>query len=85
MKAVPTHEETHRGISFRKTAKGHWIFDQLPPYGSGYWSRFFTDEEIKALRPKQEIHPEQQVEIMRRAVDRALARQVIYGGDLRYR
>lgn len=74
---------SYRGIGFQRTSKGYWFFDSLPPCGNA-WQRYGTDEETKAISDVA-ISVQPALSIMHRMVDRALSRNVVYQGDLRYR
>lgn len=76
-------EQCYRGIVYRRTSKGIWIFD-TPPAQWGHWNRFFEDDEIKAL-VENTIPVKEQQKIMERGVDRMLAKSPCYTGDLRFR
>ena len=66
--------ETYRGVTFRRTHKGVWLFDAPPPPGKwGHWCRYC------------EIHKEETAQSMRDAIDRMHNNTPCYTGDLRYR
>lgn len=68
------YQETYRGVCFFRTNTGVWGFTRVPN-GIAYCSNYFTDDE---LRDTDEA-------AMRRVIDRMLARNPIYNGDVRYR
>ena len=66
--------ETYRGVTFRRTRKGVWLFDTIPPPGKwGHWCRYC------------EMHEEETAQSMRDAIDRMHNNVPCYTGDLRYR
>lgn len=73
----------YRGVSFQLTANGHWIF-YGPPKNSDSWERYATNDEIAVLcGPK--INLDLTLSIVQKMIDRYLAGEVAYEGDLRHR
>jgi hypothetical protein len=73
----------YRGFNFQRTSKGHWFFDGLPPCCNA-WQRYGTDEEVEAIS-ETSIGIDEGVAIMHKMIDRALAGQMVFAGDLCYR
>ena len=73
----------YRGVVFRRTATGYWLFDSVP-YPGGSWERYGTDEEVLFMS-SNDLDQDVAESVCRRMVDRMLAGRVIYDGDLRYR
>lgn len=73
----------YRGVSYQRTVKGYWFFDNIPPCGNA-WERYGTDEETHAISDNT-TSIEAAIPIMHRMIDRMLDKRVIYKGDLRYR
>lgn len=73
----------YRGVVFRRSSSGYWLFDSVP-YPGCSWERYGTDEEV-LLMGRNDLDQDLAESICRRMVDRMLAGQVVYDGDLRFR
>lgn len=74
-------ENCYKGIVYRRTSKGTWVFDTLPA-NKGHWSRYFTDADIDIIS-NPNIPVKEQQNIMEAAIDKMLAKNPTYTGDLR--
>ena len=76
----------YKGVAFEYTATRHWVFKALPPGRAsrwGCWSRFFTACERKLLDPDSSLELDDQKRIMFDGIDRALADEPVWRGDIR--
>ncbi len=80
----PLIDTVYRNIGYKLTAARIWIFNYPSPIGGISWDRFITNDEIDVLLDKTACQALQE-SIMQLAIDRALAGQIVYSGDLRCR
>lgn len=75
----------HKGVEFfiNDKCSGLTGDNTLLNLKGHYFSRFFTLEEMEQCSPH--YPDEQRIEIIKKAIDRLLARSPIYKGDLRER
>ena len=72
--------KTYRGVDFFINDVCAGLRDNVCPE---HFSRYFTKEEMALSSPKNSV--EQRVEIIKKAIDRMIARKPVYTGDLRER
>lgn len=72
----------HRGVEFFINDKCSGLGNNRPSPGV-HFSRFFSLEEIEQSGPN--FPDEQRIEIIKRAIDRLLAGNAVYKGDIRDR